>query len=83
MKITVIFEGELGELGDDAEYVQLGGKSLTMDGIRDLKLSTVVDIAERPGEHGSAVIREPMDTGSLSLTAHGNRAMFAGPADHV
>ena len=68
MKIEITFRAEPD---DDDEYRQLDGMILRMDGVRDLTLSTAIDMV--PDGDGGKL---PLDTGSLSLTAHGPRAMW-------
>ena len=68
MKIEITFRAEPD---DTDEYRQLDGKILRMDGVRDLTLSTEVGMVS-DGNGGKL----PLDTGSLSLTAYGPRAMW-------
>jgi hypothetical protein len=69
MKIEITFRAEPD---DDDEHRRLDGMTLLMDGVHDLSLSTVVDTT--PDGNGGKL---PMDTGSLNLSAHGLRAMWA------
>ena len=72
MKIEITFRAEPD---DDDEYRQLDGKVLRMD-THELTLSTTIDMV--PDGNGGKV---PLDTGSLSLSAHGPRAMWGEVPD--
>lgn len=71
MRIEIRF---IAEPKDDGQGItQLAGKTMTMEDVDSLHISSSIDIA--PGE--APGVKYPMDTGEVKLTAHGLRAMWS------
>jgi hypothetical protein len=67
MRIEITFHADTA----DDEYAKLDGKRMTMEDVDNLHMNTAVDMFDGPDG------KLPGETGSLTINAHGKRALWS------